>query len=102
MLRDLFRTFVTAPKRRRRPSWYPRLGVEVLESRRLFTVSPALLNSWFVSGQGEYSQVISAVNGGTTTGPSTTWSGQNSPVLGDVQKVQYSTSGNYVYVSTPD
>ncbi len=85
------------PKRLRR-----RFEIEILESRILLTVSPVLLNSWFVSGQGEYTQVISAVNGGTTVGPSTTWSGQTSPVLGDVEKVQYSTNGNYVYVSTPD
>lgn len=46
--------------------------------------------------------MISGVSGGTTTGPSTTWSGQTTPVLGDVQKVQYSTNGNYAYVYTPD
>ncbi len=78
------------------------LVLERLEARDLFTVSPVVLNSWFVSGQGEFSQVISAVSGGTTIGPSTTWTGQNSPVLGDVQKVSYSTSGDFVYVNTPD
>ncbi|WP_020475649.1 cadherin domain-containing protein [Zavarzinella formosa] len=78
------------------------LHLEDLESRTLFSVSTAVLNSWFVSGQGEYSQVISGVNGGTTIGPSTTWSGQTTAVIGDVQKVSYSNSGNYVYVNTPD
>jgi hypothetical protein len=115
MLRELFRfVFLTPDRRHRRQRLSPvtarhglpgavgRLRVELLESRRLLSVSPTLLNSWFVSGQGEYAQVISAVSGGTTTGPGTTWSGQNSPVLGDVQKVQYSTGGNSVYVSTPD
>jgi YHYH protein/Cadherin domain len=78
------------------------LRLDTLEDRRLFSVSPALLNSWFVSGQGEFAQVISAVNGGTTIGPSTTWSGQNSPVLGDIQKVSAATGSDYVYVNTPD
>jgi hypothetical protein len=89
--------------RRRGKEPYNR-GFEIdrLEPRYLLAVSTALLNSWFVSGQNEYTQVISAVNGGTTSGPSTTWSGQTSPVLGDVQKIRYSTSGSYVYVNTPD
>lgn len=88
----------------RKPLRRAKLGlqVELLESRQLFSVSTALLNSWFVSGQSEYTQVITANAGGTTSGPSTTWSGQSTPVLGDVQKIQYSTNGNYAYVYTPD
>jgi hypothetical protein len=96
------RAFFKSHKRKHRLAPKTILQIEALEARLLFTVSQALLNSWFVSGQSEYTQVISAVTGGTTSGPSTTWSGQTSPVLGDIQKVQYSTNGNYVYISTPD
>jgi hypothetical protein len=88
-------------KSNRRPLW-----IEPLESRDLLTVSPALLNSWFVSGQGETAQIYQGVNGGTVSGPLTTWTNgtqtQSTAVLGDVHKVQYSTNGNYVYVTTPD
>jgi len=75
---------------------------ERLESRALLAVSPALLNSWFVSGQGEFAQVIVGQQGGSTVGPSTTWTGQTTAVLGDVQKISASTTTNSVYVNTPD
>jgi hypothetical protein len=73
------------------------------------SVSSALLNSWFLAGQGEYAKVISGYNvaaGGSTTWPTnvpngTTYNGGNStPALGDVQEVSYST--NYAYVYSPD
>ena len=68
----------------------------------MFAVSPALLNSWFVSGQGEFSQAIIGQPGGSTIGPTTTWNGQATPVLGDVQKISCSTTTNTVYINTPD
>ena len=68
----------------------------------MLTVSPALLNSWFVSGQGEFAQSIIGQPGGSTVGPSTTWTGQTTPVLGDVQKISASTTTNTVYINTPD
>ena len=77
-------------------------GFELLERRLALAVSPALVNSWFVSGQGEFAQSIIGQPGGSTIGPSTTWTGQTTPVLGDVQKVSCSTTANTVYVNTPD
>ena len=68
----------------------------------MLAVSPALLNSWFVSGQGEFAQSIIGQPGGSTVGPSTTWTGQTTPVLGDVQKISASTTTNTVYINTPD
>jgi|GEM_PF-105615 len=66
----------------------------------------ALLNSWFLAGQGENAQIYNGVSGGTVSGPLATWTNgtqtQSSAVLGDVQEVRYSTSGNYVYVNVPD
>lgn len=79
-----------------------RLGGERLENRALLAVSPALLNSWFVAGQGQFAQVYVGQPGGTVVGPSTTWSTQSSPVIGDVQKVSFSTTTDSVYVNTPD
>lgn len=75
---------------------------ELLERRLMLAVSPALLNSWFVSGQGEFAQSIIGQPGGSTVGPSTTWTGQTTPVLGDVQKISASTTTNTVYINTPD
>lgn len=75
---------------------------ERLEPRLALAVSPALLNSWFVSGQGEFAKVFIGQPGGAVVGPSTTWTGQTTPVLGDVQKVSASTTTNTVYVNTPD
>ncbi len=75
---------------------------ESLERRFMLAVSPALLNSWFVSGQGEFAQSIIGQPGGSTVGPSTTWTGQTTPVLGDVQKISASTTTNTVYINTPD
>ncbi|MEI7861726.1 MAG: YHYH protein, partial [Planctomycetota bacterium] len=75
---------------------------EWLEERALLAVSPALLNSWFVSGQGQFAKVYVGQPGGTVVGPSTTWTTQSSPVIGDVQKVSFSNSTNTVYVNTPD
>jgi autotransporter-associated beta strand protein len=77
--------------------WY-----EQLESRCMLAVSPALLNSWFVAGQGEFAQAIIGQPGGSTVGPGTTWNGQTTPVLGDVQKISCSTTTDTVYVNTPD
>ena len=68
----------------------------------MLAVSPALLNSWFVAGQGEFAQAIIGQQGGSTIGPSTTWTGQSTPVLGDVQKISASTTTNTVYINTPD
>jgi len=68
----------------------------------MLAVSSALLNSWFVSGQGEFAQSIIGQPGGSTVGPSTTWTGQTTPVLGDVQKISASTTTNTVYINTPD
>jgi len=68
----------------------------------MLAVSAGLLDSWFVSGQGEFAQAIIGQPGGSTTGPSTTWNGQATPVLGDVQKISCSTTTNTVYVNTPD
>ncbi|MBU6221914.1 MAG: YHYH protein [Planctomycetes bacterium] len=68
----------------------------------MLAVSSALLNSWFVSGQGEFAQAIIGQPGGSTIGPTTTWNGQSTPVLGDVQKISCSTTTNSVYVNTPD
>ena len=76
--------------------------VEQLERRLVLAVSSALLDSWFVSGQGEFAQAIIGQPGGSTTGPNTTWNGQTTPVIGDVQKVSSSTTTNTVYVNTPD
>lgn len=76
--------------------------VEELERRLVLAVSSALLDSWFVSGQGEFAQAIIGQPGGSTTGPNTTWNGQTTPVIGDVQKISYSTTTNTVYVNTPD
>ena len=75
---------------------------ERLEERALLAVSPALLNSWFVSGQGQFAKVYVGQPGGTVVGPSTTWTTQSSQVIGDVQKVSFSNSTNTVYVNTPD
>lgn len=75
---------------------------ELLERRLMLAVSPALLNSWFVSGQGEFAQSIIGQPGGSTVGPSITWPGQTTPVLGDVQKISASTTTNTVYINTPD
>ena len=74
--------------------------LERLEERALLAVSPALLNSWFVSGQGQFAQVYVGQPGGTVVGPSTTWTTQSSPVIGDVQKVSFSNSTNTVYINT--
>ncbi len=85
------------------------LRFEVLEARCLLAVSNALLNSWFLAGQGENAQAISGYN--VAAGPSTTWptnvpvgvtysGGNTTPTLGDVLKVSYST--NYVYINTAD
>ena len=68
----------------------------------MLAVTPALLNSWFVSGQGEFSQALIGQPGGATVGPTTTWNGQTTPVLGDVQKISCSTTANTVYINTPD
>ena len=68
----------------------------------MLAVTPALLNSWFVSGQGEFSQSLIGQPGGSTVGPTTTWTGQTTPVLGDVQKISCSTTANSVYINTPD
>lgn len=68
----------------------------------MLAVSPALLNSWFVAGQGEFAQAIIGQPGGSTVGPGTTWNGQTTPVLGDVQKISCSTTTDTVYVNTPD
>ena len=76
--------------------------VEQLERRLVLAVSSALLDSWFVSGQGEFAQAIIGQPGGSTTGPNTTWNGQTTPVIGDVQKISCSTTTNTVYVNTPD
>ncbi|MCX7429462.1 MAG: Ig-like domain-containing protein, partial [Planctomycetia bacterium] len=75
---------------------------ERLEQRTLLAVSPALLNSWFVSGQGQFAEVYVGQTGGAVVGPSTTWTTQTSPVIGDVQKVSFSSATNTVYVNTPD
>ena len=68
----------------------------------MLAVSSALLNSWFVSGQGEFAQAIIGQPGGSTVGPTTTWNGQTTPVLGDVQKISCSTTTDSVYINTPD
>ncbi|MFM7206342.1 MAG: YHYH protein [Planctomycetaceae bacterium] len=86
------------PRRTRRVA----CSIERLEGRALLAVSPALLNSWFVSGQGQFAQVYVGQPGGTVVGPSATWSTQSSPVIGDVQKVSFSNATNTVYVNTPD
>jgi len=68
----------------------------------MLAVASALLDSWFVAGQGEFAQSIIGQPGGSTIGPTTTWTGQTTPVLGDVQKISASTATNTVYVNTPD
>ncbi|MGI9177408.1 MAG: YHYH protein, partial [Pirellulales bacterium] len=78
------------------------LRVERLESRHLLAVSPVLLNSWFVAGQGEFAESIVGQPGGSTLGPTTTWNGQTAAVLGDVQKVSAAPGSNFVYINTPD
>src|SRR5262245_1021008 len=68
-----------------------------LEDRLTPTGTP-LLDNWLTGDVGQFAKVISQSN--VAAGPTTTWSGQTTAVLGDVQKVSY--SANYVYVNVPD
>lgn len=73
-----------------------RMVVQALESRDVPSGAP-LLDSWLRGSLGEYAKIINGSN--VAAGPVSTWPGNSSPVLGDVQKISSSTS--YVYVQAP-
>jgi hypothetical protein len=82
---------------RRKPLGLNAVELTRLEDRVTPTGTP-LLDSWYTGDVGEFAKVISQSN--VSAGPTTTWSGQTTPVLGDVQKISYSSS--YAYVNVPD
>jgi YHYH protein len=65
---------------------------------RVTPTSVPLLNTWLTGDVGQFAKVISQSN--VAAGPTTTWSGQTTAVLGDVQKISYSST--YAYVNVPD
>ena len=73
-----------------------RFDVLRLEDRVTPTGTP-LLDSWIRGSQGEFAKIINGSN--VAAGPVTTWPGNATAVLGDVQKI--SSSATYVYVQAP-
>ncbi|MBX7106449.1 MAG: YHYH protein, partial [Gemmataceae bacterium] len=78
-----------------RRTWRP--NVLKLEDRIAPATGIALIDSWLRDNTAEYAKIINGAN--TAAGPVTTWPGNTTPVLGDVQAI--SSSASYVYVQAP-
>ncbi len=66
---------------------------ETLEIRQLLTIGPET-TTWLEGSQNEFAQIISGAN--VAAGPTKTWTGNTTPILGDVQKTGYSSIWVYV------
>lgn len=74
-----------------------RWQVEALEKRCLLSIGPET-TSWLEGSQGEFASIINGAN--VAAGPVTTWTGNSTATLGDIQKISYSSS--WVYLQGPD